>query len=78
VREAVHAYTVGSAYASFQDHVKGSLQPAKLADLAVLSKDIFAIDAEEVRETTTDITIVGGEVVYQREGSACMESAENR
>ena len=70
VREAVHAYTVGSAYASFQDHVKGSLQAGKFADLAILSKDIFAIDAEEIQETTTDITIVGGEVVYQREGSA--------
>jgi predicted amidohydrolase YtcJ len=70
VRDAVHAYTIGSAYASFQDQVKGSLEPGKLADVAVLSKDIFAIDPEEIKETRTDITIVGGEVVYRREGSA--------
>jgi predicted amidohydrolase YtcJ len=70
VHDAVHAYTVGSAYASFQDYVKGSLQPGKLADVAVLSQDIFAIDPEEIRETKTDITIVGGEIVYQREGYA--------
>jgi predicted amidohydrolase YtcJ len=70
VSDAVHAYTVGSAYASFQDHAKGSLQPGKLADLAVLSGDIFAIDPEEIKEIKTDITIVGGQIVFQREGSA--------
>ena len=66
VREAVHAYTVGSAYASFQDHIKGSLEPGKLADLVVLSGDIFAIDPTEIAEVKTDITIVGGEIVYDR------------
>jgi predicted amidohydrolase YtcJ len=70
VRDALHAYTVGSAYASFQDHLKGSLEPGKLADLAVLSRDILAIDPAEIAEAKTDITVVGGEIVYQREGSA--------
>ncbi len=70
VRDAVHAYTMGSAYASFQDHRKGSLEPGKLADLAVLSRDIFAIDPAEIAEANTEITIVGGEIVYQRDSSS--------
>ena len=70
VHEAAHAYTMGSAYASFQDHLKGSLQPGKLADVAILSNDIFSIDPEQLLETRTDTTIVGGEVLYQREGTA--------
>jgi len=69
VRDAVRAYTVGSAYASFQDHRKGSLESAKLADMVVLSRDIFAIDPEEIAETKTDMTVLGGEIVYQRDGS---------
>ncbi|MGH7970194.1 MAG: amidohydrolase, partial [Limisphaerales bacterium] len=44
VAEAVHAYTMGSAYASKSEQIKGSLEPGKLADLAVLSEDIFQID----------------------------------
>lgn len=66
VREAVHAYTVGSAYASFQEHVKGSLEPCKLADLAVLSDDIFEMQPEKIAETKVDMTIVDGQVVYDR------------
>ena len=69
VRDAVRAYTVGSAYASFQDHRKGSLESGKLADMVVLSRDIFAIDPEEIAETKTDMTVLGGEIVYQRDGS---------
>ena len=70
VFDAVHAYTVGSAFASFQDHIKGSLETGKLADMVVLSRDIFAIEPEEIADTKTDITILGGEIVYQRDGSA--------
>ena len=66
VREAVHAYTMGSAYASFQDQVKGSIEPGKLADLAVLSQDIFAIAPEQIADTHVDLTFVGGRVVYDR------------
>lgn len=66
VREAVHAYTVGSAFASFQDRVKGSLEPGKLADLAVLSEDIFNMPAEDIARVKVDMTITGGEVVFER------------
>ena len=66
VPEAVHAYTVGSAYASGEERLKGSLEPGKLADLAVLSKDIFAIDPVEIQNTKVDLTIFDGRVVCER------------
>jgi hypothetical protein len=66
VAEAVHAYTVGSAYASFDEQQKGSLERGKLADLTVISDDIFRIEPERIRETKVDITILGGKVIYER------------
>jgi hypothetical protein len=66
VAEAVHAYTMGSAYASFDEQKKGSLEPGKLADLVVLSEDIFRIEPERVRDAKVDITILGGKVIYER------------
>jgi predicted amidohydrolase YtcJ len=68
-REAVHAYTVGSAFASFQDHLKGSLAPGKLADLVVLSQDIFTLHPEEILEAKVDMTLLGGEIVYDRKAT---------
>lgn len=67
VAEALHAYTVGSAYAEFQEKVKGSIEPGKLADLAVLSGDIFAMPPAEIRNVKVDMTIFDGKVIYQRE-----------
>ncbi len=64
--EAVEAYTLGSAYAEFQEQQKGSITPGKLADLVLLSQDIFAIAPENIRHAKVDVTVVGGRVVYQR------------
>ena len=64
VAEAVHAYTVGSAYAQFDEEIKGSLEPGKLADLVVLSRDIFHIDPVEIQNTRVDLTICDGRIVY--------------
>jgi hypothetical protein len=66
VAEAVHAYTVGSSYASMDESVKGSLEPGKLADLVVLSRDIFNINPVEIQDTKIDITVCDGKVVYRR------------
>ena len=66
IKEAVHAYTVGSAYASMEESIKGSLEPGKLADLAILSDDIFAIDPVKIRDTKVDMTIFDGEVIFER------------
>lgn len=64
VAEAVHAYTVGSAYASFEESIKGSIEPGKLADLAVLSDDIFAIDPAKIADTKVYWTVFNGKVVF--------------
>lgn len=67
VAEAVHAYTMGSAYAEYQENVKGSLEPGKLADLVVLSDDIFHEDPAMIEKARVEMTIFGGKVVYDRE-----------
>jgi predicted amidohydrolase YtcJ len=64
VEEAVRAYTVGSAYAEFQDGVKGSITPGKLADLVMLSRDIYRIDPKEIEKVKVVLTIVDGRVVF--------------
>ncbi|HET9087989.1 MAG TPA: amidohydrolase [Acidobacteriaceae bacterium] len=66
VAQAVHAYTVGAAYAEFDENSKGSLEPGKLADLVVLSADIFHIDPAQIANTKVDLTILDGRVVYRR------------
>ena len=66
--EALKMYTVSAAYAAFEEDVKGTLTPGKLADITVLSKDIMSIPAPEILETEALMTIVGGKVVFQREG----------
>lgn len=67
VQEAIHAYTLGSAYAEFEDTIKGSIQPGKLADFVVLSDDILSIEPAQIRNTRVELTVLGGQVVYQRQ-----------
>jgi hypothetical protein len=78
VAEAIHAYTMGSAYASFEDKIKGSIEPGKLADFVVLTDDILQIDPVKIAGTKVYMTILGGQVVacstpcspgYQRDAS---------
>ncbi len=64
VAEAVSIYTKGSAYASFEEDKKGTLEEGKLADMVVLSEDLFRVDKEEIKEIETVCTVVGGKVVY--------------
>lgn len=65
VEQAVRAYTVGSAYAEFQENVKGTIEPGKLADLVILSDEIFTIDRAKIRDAKVLTTILDGRVVYQ-------------
>jgi predicted amidohydrolase YtcJ len=64
IKEAIEAYTMGSAYAEFQDEVKGSITPGKLADMVLLSDDILAIDPVKIRDVKVMETWVGGKTVY--------------
>ncbi len=64
--EALESYTINGAYASFEEDIKGTLTPGKLADITVLSKDILTIPEEEIPTAEVVYTIVGGEVKYQK------------
>ncbi len=65
VEEALRAYTQGGAYAAFEEKEKGTISPGKLADLVVLSEDLFAIPPEKIKDVRVVMTVVGGKVVYQ-------------
>ena len=64
VAEAVEAYTMGSAYAEFQEKEKGSITPGKLADMVLLSDDIFSTAPEKIRDVRVLKTFVGGKLIF--------------
>jgi predicted amidohydrolase YtcJ len=63
--EALRSYTIDAAYAAFEEDIKGSLVPGKLADITVLSKDILEVPADEILDAKVLYTIVGGQVRYR-------------
>ena len=65
--EALKMFTIWGARAAFEEDVKGTLEPGKLADLTVFSKNIMAVPENEILEAETVMTIVGGEIVYERQ-----------
>lgn len=62
---ALRAYTLGAAWAAHQEHELGSLAPGKLADLAVLDRDLRAVRSEELLETQCLLTVLGGQIVHE-------------
>lgn len=66
VAEAIRAYTMGSAYASFDEKIKGSIEVGKLADLAVLSDDILKINPAEIERGRVVLTVFDGRVIFER------------
>ncbi len=64
VETALQAYTAGAAYASFEEKIKGKLEPGMLADLIVLSQDLFQVDPMKIHETKVLLTIVDGKPLY--------------
>lgn len=65
--EAIKYYTYGSAYASHEEDIKGTLEVGKLADMVVLSRDLFTIPAREILKTEVLYTILGGKIIYQKQ-----------
>jgi len=63
--EALKAYTINNAYAESQDSVKGSIEPGKLADMAVLSKDLLTCPADSIKDIKALMTILDGKVIYE-------------
>ena len=64
VEEALTAYTLNGAYASFEEDIKGTLETGKLADFVILSEDITAIDPVQIAEVQVLQTYVGGQKVF--------------
>ncbi len=69
IDEALRAYTINTAYAAYEENVKGSLEVGKLADIVVLSDDLFEIAPSQIKDVTVAMTVVGGRVVYDARGS---------
>jgi len=65
--QAIRAYTAYGAYASFEENLKGSIEIGKLADLVVLSRNILQIPREEILKIKVDLTMIDGQVVFNRE-----------
>ncbi len=65
VEDAVRAFTMNAAYASGEESVKGSITPGKLADMVVLSEDIFAIDPVHIADVKVAMTLFDGKIVYR-------------
>ena len=70
VAEAIAAYTINPAFASYEEDLKGSITAGKLADLVVVSRDILSAPPEAIRQAEIDLTILGGKVVYRRATSS--------
>ena len=66
IEEAIRAYTYNTAYANFEEKIKGSIEVGKLADLTVLSKNLLKVNPKEYLTTDALYTIVGGKIVYNR------------
>jgi predicted amidohydrolase YtcJ len=66
--EAVHCYTWCGAYTQFAEDRRGTLEPGMQADIAVLSRDAFAIDPEELRGVQADLTLRDGAAIFDRHG----------
>jgi predicted amidohydrolase YtcJ len=63
--DALRTYTINNAYASFEEDIKGSIEPGKLADLVILTDDIMTCPVDSIRKIESYITIVGGSIVYK-------------
>ncbi len=67
MEEAIRGYTAYGAWFTFEEDVKGTLEPGMMADMVVLSDNLLTFDPEEIMDVNVDVTIVGGRVVYERE-----------
>jgi predicted amidohydrolase YtcJ len=66
VMDAIRVYTWNGAYLAKEEHLKGSIEPGKLADMVVIDRDILSIPEEEIKDVRVLTTIVDGVIVYQR------------
>jgi predicted amidohydrolase YtcJ len=66
LEEAVRSYTLDVAYTSFEEEIKGSIEPGKLADITVVEEDLTKIDSDDLKEATIQMTILNGKILYHK------------
>ena len=66
IKETLRAHTMGGAYAAHEEKIKGSIEAGKLADLTVWTEDPYSLPVNRLYNTTIDLTMVGGKIVYQK------------
>lgn len=66
VEEAIQAYTLNTAYAAYEEDIKGSITAGKLADFVVLSDNLLTMDPDHIKDVTVEMTVVGGKIVYEK------------
>ena len=76
MEQALHAYTYAGAYSQFAETTRGTFAPGMLADIAVISADLFALSPEEVLSARADLTIRGGAVIFDRHGEVAAAAAQ--
>lgn len=64
--DAIRMYTINAAYAGFEENIKGSIEPGKLADMIVLSDNILKVPVEKILEIEVEMTIINGKIVYEK------------
>jgi predicted amidohydrolase YtcJ len=67
LEEAVRCYTLDAAYASFEEDLRGSVEPGKLADITILDGDLTELPSDEIKDAPVHMTIVSGKILYRRE-----------
>ncbi len=65
LEKAIEGYTINAAYASFEEDIKGSIEVGKLADIIILSDNLFEIPPDKIKDVKVLLTIVGGKEVYR-------------
>jgi predicted amidohydrolase YtcJ len=66
IEEAIIGYTRNGAYLTFEEDLKGTIEPGKLADMVVLSDDLLTIDPERILDVEVETTVLGGRIVFER------------
>lgn len=66
VEEAIKCYTINSAYAAFEENIKGSIELGKLGDMVVLDQNIFEVNPADIKFINVDMTVFGGKIIYRK------------
>lgn len=69
LEEAVKCYTLNGAYASFEDNIKGSIEPGKLADITILSEDLSSLPSEDIKDVKVELTMIDGKILWRADKS---------